>query len=87
MWNDALTNGAQIYAEECSNVESLFFARQSRDFDELGENLASASTEGINYTMLVQSWYNEVNNYSYTDNSCANDEGCERYRQVGSFTT
>ena len=81
VWNEDLANLAQMYAEECDFTHNA--DRQLAAFTSVGENLAATSSSGApDYTGLVQQWYNEVNDYTYSTNQCVPGRACGHYTQV-----
>ena len=57
---------------------------QQKTFAYVGENLFVGSGEA-NYEEAVQSWYNEVGDYTYITNQCSSV--CGHYKQVANQNT
>ena len=86
MWDKDLAMLAQNYAEGCIFAHSSSAERKTKTFSVVGENLAASTSKSKDYVNLVQSWYNEVADYNYNDNSCAPGRACGHYTQVGSYS-
>ena len=62
---------------------------QSTEFDYVGEIGAGSANYTINLTSMVFEWYFDGRTYDYSQAACIDDdgeaqeEGCERYIQVG----
>lgn len=69
VWNDQLATVAEGYAQECIWGHNPQRTKQQNDFKYVGENLF-LTTGGFDADQVVQSWYDEVNYYSYEDGSC-----------------
>ena len=78
-WNDDLAQVAQNYADNCVFEHNSNRASQQSTFTSVGENLFAGSGQA-NYTSAVLSWYNEVQDYTYSSNSCSGV--CGHYTQV-----
>ena len=78
-WNDDLAVVAQNYAERCIFAHNSDRDSQQSTFTSVGENLFAVSG-AANYTSAVLNWYNEVQYYTYSSNSCTQD--CGHYTQV-----
>ena len=76
---------AQNYAEECVFAHNAARVSQQSTFTSVGENLA-ATTSSTNYTRLVMNWYNEVQDYDFSSNTCAQGRVCGHYTQVNDHT-
>ena len=81
MWNDELAVLAQNYAEECVFAHNQERVSQQETFSSVGENLA-ANSGPADYADLVQRWYDEVNYYTYSSDTCADSKMCGHYTQV-----
>ena len=55
---------------------------QSTTFEFVGENLALTTAGAVDYVSLVQAWYDEVNDYTYSTMECAPGKACGHYTQV-----
>jgi len=80
VWSSELAAVAQNYAGRCIFGHNSDRSDQSSSFDYVGENLAITTSRNVNYTALVESWYNEVTDYDYDSTSCTNV--CGHYTQV-----
>ena len=82
MWNQDLADLAQNYAEGC-NFAHNNQRHGSFGYEFVGENLGAKSIESDgDYTFLVQAWYNEVNDYTYSTHTCEPGKQCGHYTQV-----
>ena len=72
---------AQNYAEQCVFEHNADRVSQQSTFTFVGENLA-ATTGSINYTYLVMLWYDEIQDYDFSSNTCALGGVCGHYTQV-----
>ena len=81
MWNDELAQVAQNYAEQCVFENNTDRVTQQSTFSSVGENLAAGSGPA-DFTGFVQCWYDEVQDYNFSSNSCAANETCDHYTQV-----
>ena len=83
MWSDELAMVAQTHAGNCTYEENVDRVSQQSTFTSVGENLAFTNDTIVNYTQLVEeTWYNEVANYDFDNDQCANGTVCLRYKQV-----
>ena len=81
VWNDKLAMVAQNYAEECVFAHNAARVSQQSTFTSAGENLA-ATTSSTNYTRLVMLWYDEIQDYDFSSNTCTQGGVCGHYTQV-----
>ena len=81
MWDRQLAKLAQAHAAKCVFAHSDKADRKTKKFSVVGENIAAASGKSKDYVGLVQSWYDEVSDYHYNDNSCTG-RACGHYTQV-----
>ena len=72
---------AQNYAEQCVFEHNADRVSQQSTFTFVGENLA-ATTGPTNYTYLVMLWYDEIQDYNFSSNTCAQGGVCGHYTQV-----
>ena len=82
MWSDELANVAQNYAAMCNFDHNPDRVSQQATFASVGENLFVTSANSVDYAAAVQDWYNEVDDYDYETNSCAENAVCGHYTQV-----
>ena len=81
-WNDELATIAQNYANKCIWAHNP--RRISRTFSKVGENIYAGTGTVSNYLSVVQKWYDEVENYHYSTNTCDSGKVCGHYTQVSS---
>ena len=86
MWNEELAEIAQSYSEMCIYGHNPDRHGQSTTFEIVGENLALTTASAVDYVSLVQAWYDEVNDYTYSTMECAPGKACGHYTQVCIFT-
>ena len=79
LWNNDLAQVAQNYADNCVFEHNSNRVSQQSTFTSVGENLFASSGQA-NYTSAVLSWYNEVEDYTYSSNTCS--AVCGHYTQV-----
>ena len=80
MWSDELATVAQNYAAMCNfqhNPRDIRISQQET-FASVGENIYATSTDSVDYAAAVQSWYDEVNDYTYDADFCAENKVCGR---------
>ena len=82
MWNNELAKIAQSYANKCVFAHNADRSSQSETYSYVGENLYASVGSAADYDAAVQSWYNEVENFDYDSNSCAENKACGHYTQV-----
>ncbi len=70
---------AQSYADVCNFEHNNDRVSQQSTFTSVGENIFAASGSA-DYASAVLSWYNEVNDYTYSNHSCS--AVCGHYTQV-----
>ena len=81
-WNEELAEIAQAYSEMCIYGHNSDRHDQSTTFEFVGENLALTTAGAVDYVSLVQAWYDEVNDYTYSTMECAPGKACGHYTQV-----
>ena len=81
-WNEELAEIAQAYSEMCIYGHNPDRHDQSTTFEFVGENLALTTAGAVDYVSLVQAWYDEVNDYTYSTMECAPGKACGHYTQV-----
>lgn len=81
IWDPELADIAQEFAELCIFDHNPERHEKSSEFDFVGENLA-ATTKPADYTALVQLWYDEVSDYTFSTGECTPGRVCEHYTQV-----
>lgn len=91
VWDADLEAVAQAYAEGCvwqHNADRLsqYQARGGTD-SWLGENIAIGTATAYSANQLIQAWYDEDVDYSYSSNSCASGAVCGHYTQMVWATT
>ena len=79
-WSDELATIAQNYANKC--IWGHNANRMSKTFSYVGENIFTTTVTVSNYGTVVQDWYNEVDNYHYSSNTCDPGKVCGHYTQV-----
>ncbi len=48
-----------------------------------GQNIAAMfGAQSVTYVFLAKQWYNEVQYYTYSSNTCASKHQCGHYKQV-----
>ena len=86
MWDDTLQNVADGYASTCNYAHNPDRTSSQSVFFYVGENLAisSSSTLGVDDAMMlaVDLWVTEVQDYTYSTNTCALNKVCGHYTQV-----
>ena len=86
MWHDTLQDVADGYASTCNWAHNPDRTLSQTVFSYVGENLAisSDSTLGVDGAMMlaVDSWVAEVQDYTYSANTCAPTKVCGHYTQV-----
>ena len=80
MWNSDLAQVAQTYAERCIFDYNTDSVSQQSTFTSVGENLLITSSQSVNYTSFVRSWFDERDVYTYQFNRCPT--ACDSYTQV-----
>jgi pathogenesis-related protein 1 len=88
VWSNKIANIAQEWANHLKTQG----CKMQHSTGNYGENLywasplkysdGRSSVQNISSTKVVDSWGNEVKNYSYNSNSCANGKICGHYTQV-----
>lgn len=78
-WSDELATVAQDYADLCIFAHNSDRTNQQETFSYVGENLY-ASTGDFSADGPVQAWYNEQEDFTYSDLSCSGV--CGHYTQV-----
>lgn len=80
-WSDELAMVAQGFANTCNFDNNGERVSQAPSFVTVGENiLATAMSDPVNFTELVEEWFNEERNYDYCTNTCSSV--CKDYTQV-----
>ena len=78
MWSDELATVAQNYAAMCNFDHNPNRASQQATFASVGENLFVTSGDSVDHAAAVQAWYDEVADYTYDPDFCAENEVCGR---------
>lgn len=96
-WSSSLATTAQTYADKlktqgCKPVhsgaaglgENLFWASALTTISTSSTGVKTTSTkpQAVTPTQVTDSWGNEVNNYTYSTNTCATGKVCGHYTQV-----
>ena len=90
-WNEELSYLAQFYAARCEyDAEKEELDTQSTEFDYVGENKLATASYTVNYTILMQTWFNQKAYYDYYTGACTDADGdededgeaCQGYTQV-----
>lgn len=76
--HEGLAEMAQTVSNTCIFEHST--GRSHPDFSWIGENLYVTNSTSATVESVVQSWYNEKANFSYTHNNCS--DVCGHYTQV-----
>ena len=74
-----------MYEEEREELND-----QSTEFDYVGENKLATASYTVNYTILMQTWFNQKTYYDYYTAACTDEDGnededgeaCREYTQV-----
>ena len=77
-WDETIAK----YAQEWADYLSANNLRQHRSNPPYGENIAYASGKMMSSAEVVALWGNEVNDYNYATNTCADGKVCGHYTQV-----
>lgn len=64
--------------------------QQTTEFDYVGESAIATASYSVNYTILMQKWFNQRNYYNYYSTACTDADGnedeegeaCRGYTQV-----
>ncbi len=80
IWNDVLGALAQNYADMCIWGHNADRHTKSTTFTFVGENLAITTADPGNYTGLVNTWFDEIQDFDYAANACG--AVCGHYTQV-----
>ena len=75
---------AVSYAEGCTFAHNGARHLQSSEYTFVGENLA-ATSGAADYVGLVQRWYDEESDYTYSNNQCDPGKVCGHYTQVCTY--
>ncbi|CAH1254777.1 GLIPR1L1 [Branchiostoma lanceolatum] len=84
VWNDDLADQAHEWALNCS-IEHGFPERPNMTFGtSVGQNIWLSSMHKINFTDVIQSWYDEIDFYNWEETRCEPPPGgmCTHYTQV-----
>ncbi|BFZ19719.1 hypothetical protein BsWGS_22758 [Bradybaena similaris] len=84
-WDPQLENLAQNFAAQCK-VGHNPNRNNVAGFQYVGENIG-AGTADFDPKATVEQWYNEINDYDYSSNTCAPGKTCGHYTQVVSAKT
>ena len=76
-WSDELATSATEWAEQLA--ADCAFQHSSGNY---GENLWMGTSNAFSITDVVDAWGSEKENYTYSDNSCADGEVCGHYTQM-----
>jgi len=86
IWDLELATHARNQSRTCEFVYSPQATRKTDKFSQVGENIYYTQYyDGLPNRLLadgVQKWYDEMSDYNYTQNSCAQGEDCGHYKQV-----
>ncbi|XP_035171196.1 glioma pathogenesis-related protein 1-like isoform X2 [Oxyura jamaicensis] len=83
-WDPDLAKTAKAWAKRCQFMHNTHLKEPGQThprFTSVGENIWTGSLSIFSVQGAINSWYKEVNYYSYTDNSCR--RVCGHYTQVG----
>lgn len=80
MWDPQLADVAQKYSEQCIFGHNNQRVKQQSTYSFVGESIYVSTASPSNPEDAVTSWYNEVHNYNYDQNSCHGS--CGHYTQV-----
>ena len=78
MWSDELANVAQDYSIMCNFNHNPRRTSQQDAFKFVGENIYVTSRDSVDYAAAVQAWYDEVADYTYDPDFCAENKVCGR---------
>ena len=81
VWNDDLARVAQQYAENCTFLYNADRTRQQNVYSYVGENMGLTASAYVDYTLMIQSWNDDVYDYNYATNHCYGGT-CGKYTQV-----
>jgi hypothetical protein len=81
-WNDNLAELAQSYADKCVYRHNRERHNQQSDFSRVGENMYASTAQPTSFSVAVQSWYDEVSDYTYETKTCLPGKVCGHYTQV-----
>lgn len=83
-WDEALAITAKAWAKRCIFDHNIYLKDAPRvhpTYSSVGENIWTAYPPSeFNTARAIKSWVDEVNNYSYQENSC--NHVCGHYTQV-----
>jgi uncharacterized protein YkwD len=86
VWDAALASSAQAYANKCISTAGTLMdhnADRSKGFSYyVGENIYATQASVANGVDAVNLWYNEVTDYNYDTNTCAQGKICGHYTQL-----
>ncbi|XP_068525262.1 glioma pathogenesis-related protein 1-like isoform X4 [Anas acuta] len=83
-WDPDLAKTAKAWAKKCQFKHNTYLREPGQThprFASVGENIWTGSLSKFSVKGAITSWHNEVNDYSYTTNSCRTV--CGHYTQVG----
>ncbi|XP_019619053.1 PREDICTED: multiple epidermal growth factor-like domains protein 6 [Branchiostoma belcheri] len=84
VWNEELADQAHEWALNCS-IEHGFPPRPNSTFGtHVGQNIWLSSLAQINLTVVIQSWYDEIDFYNWEETKCHPPPGgmCTHYTQL-----
>ena len=82
-WNSTLANIAQNWSDGCNFERGQGINSSTLESLGLSQSLyATTPPLPINLLDAVQLWFDEKDDYSYTDNTCAPGEYCGHYKKV-----
>ena len=85
VWDPKVAAIARDYSRLCDFEHSPRGMRKTVDFPELGENIFITSKVEISNREVsegVQLWFDEIEDYSFQENSCAAGKVCGHYTQI-----
>ena len=79
-WEKSLAEMALGWAKVCSWEHGQ--PENVSPYEELGQNLYVSTGKTLDINDAITSWHNEITDYNFKDNTCAEGKMCGHYTQV-----
>lgn len=76
-WDDELAYAAQFWAAACEYELNEERNSQIQSYDYIGQNNGATISYTVNYTIMVQSWFQQGRYYNYYSATCIDEDGNE----------
>lgn len=76
-WNDELAYAAQFWAAGCDYMLNEDRNDQIQTYDYIGQSNGATISYTVNYTIMVQTWFQQGRFYNYYSGVCLNADGDE----------